>query len=393
MNHVTTPRHDGGSLAETEIYVRRHFRNLSLPEHALYFDALRILEQKNGGLFKRIDKTEDVWARESGASRPTVRKGLGSLQQRGLIHRTPGSNGIGGGKRKKSVVRRCTVEEIAKGVDAEILNRFIPADIEALAADLQRRGTPWDGNTIYPKWSVTITGRLTHKSSPMTAPRTNTTPYRLKAFRRSLAPDEILIEADWAAAEPTVLCHALSSRGLLPAGTVPQAIYEAIQGASGVCRDDAKRAFQRLVYSARRVLTVPEEWQLPATHFLCDLLEAVSRYREYLWQSGKPCQGDPRFVNTLTGRKMIHDRKGRTDRGDMLAWQLQGTVADIHAKVLKQVLQDDAQGLCRFFFPCHDAVYVAVKHGSDYDPAAVMRRFADEVNIPLHAKTERHTHP
>ena len=390
---MSTQRSNAGTLAEIEVYARRHYPDLSLAEHALYFDALRIHERKNGGMFKKLLKSEDEWARESGASRPTVRKALHSLQTRGLIRYTPGNNGSDGQKRKKAVVRRCTIEEIKKGVDMDVLHRFVPANAEALAERLNGHGVPWNGCTIKPRWNVAVTGRLNHKGSPMTAKGTNTKKYRLKAFRKSLRQDEVLIEADWIAAEPTVLCHALNKRGLLPPGVVPEAIYEAVQDARSVDRAEAKKSFQKLVYSSRRVLTIPGKWKLTSPHFLRGLVDAVSTYREDLWQKGKPttpAKDNPRFVYTLTGRKLTHDGKRRTDRGDILAWQLQGTVADVFTPVVEHVLNDEAQGRCRFFFPCHDAVYVAVKADSDYDPAAVMRQYADLAGIPLRTKTKRY---
>jgi len=225
----------------------------------------------------------------------------------------------------------------------------------------------------------------------MTKPRTNTKKYRLKAFRKSLATDEVLVEADWRAAEPTVLCHALRKRGLLPAGVIPELIYEAVQDARSCDRDTAKRKFQKLVYGPSRVLAIPAEWKIPRRHSLRDLAAAVNVYRTDLWERGKPRKGQPRFVHTLTGREILSDRR-RTDRGDILAWQLQGTVADVFTPVVDHILNDEEQRHCRFFLPCHDGVFVAIKQGSDYDPAAVMQQHAERAGIPLQAKVKVH-HP
>ena len=384
-------QHNTGTLAETEGFVLRYFPALTTVQRNLYFIGVRILERRNGGIFRPITEDEETWRRVSGPARKKVREGREELQALGLIHLTPGNNGSDGSPRRKATVRRCSIEEIRNGVDAEILNRFVPADIEALAAEIEERGIPWNGDLIRPRWNVALTGRLNHSSSPLTAPRTNTKTYRLKAFRRSLAEDEELIEADWKAAEPTVLCDVLAKRGLLGEEAEPESIYEALQTTTGCNNKKAKKLFQSVAYSAYKHISVPDTWKLPSGHFLFPLVEAIEAYRQHLWSLGTPRNGEPRFVHTLTGRKIIHDRKKRMHRGKPLAWQIQGTVADIFAKAVKQVLEDDANGLCRFFFPCHDAVYVAVKQGSDYDPAAVMKRYADEVGIPLRAETETYT--
>lgn len=380
---------NSGELDRVERYVRQHYRDMSATLRALYFCALRIFEKKGHGIFKPLLKSEGEWCAESGAAKATVRKGLHELQRLGVIKYTPGCNGRNCEEKRKTVVSRCTIEQIRTGVDPEILHRFVPANVEAIAEKLQRRGTPWNGDLIKPNWNVTITGRLNHKRSPMSADRTNTKSYRIKALRKCLQPDEILLDCDWRAAEPTVLCYALRERGFLREQIDPSAIYEEISWSAGCSRDDAKEKIQETAYSACPAVSVPDDWYVPAGHFLLPLVAAIEDYRQELWKRGKPRgKANPRFAHTLLGRKIIDDRKKDMHRGRPISWVIQGTVADIFAKVVAQVLDDDAKGSCRFFLCCHDAVYVAVKQGSDYTPAHVMNRYAAEAGIPLVAKTE-----
>ncbi len=86
--------------------------------------------------------------------------------------------------------------------------------------------------------------------------------------------------------------------------------------------------------------------------------EDLTAYKEKLWAIGKPRSKKRRFVNTLSGRKIEADRGKAAYRGQILSWQIQGTVADIlNAACLKIIEQEPSKGwkLC---FPEHDSVYV-----------------------------------
>ena len=409
-HHLVEPR------AELEAFVRRHFRDLDKTPWNLYMLALPTLEQRQKvGYGNTVVASQDQWAQACHFSRPATAKGLRTLNACGLIHLTPGDNGLVTGKRLASRVRRCSIEEIRSLCPREILEHFTPPDAEQLADVLNQRGVPWHGKTETPHWFVTVSGRIESEDAIYKKEGHNTRQERNRAFVASLNPGEVLLNADFSAAEPSVLCHDLQRLGWLSRPVDPASIYDAILKAASVNRggakmlfnpysrrerhrfipankDGAKQLFNTIAYSPCRRLVIPPEWDLPPDHFLRDLIPALERYREHLWQYGKETPDAPRQVVTLTGRRIEHDRKTRMHRGKPIAWRAQGTVADVLLSTIPTVLEAEREGRCRFFFQAHDALFVAVPEGSDFNPAAVMEQAAANVGLPLRVISKQDTY-
>jgi len=400
---------------EVEAFVRRHLRDMDSTAYCLYMLALPTLERQQDGYGKPVLASQDSWAQACHFSRPATAKGLRTLAACGLIHLTPGDNGLVTGKRLASKVRRCSIEEIRSLCPREILERFAPPDAERLADVLNRRGVPWHGETISPHWFTTNTGRIESKEAIYRTEGHNTRQERNRAFVASLKPGEVLLNSDYSAAEPSILCHDLQRLGLLTRPVDPANIYEAILKAASVNRggakmlfnpyarrqktrfisanrDGAKQLFNAIAYSPCRRLVIPQEWDLPPDHFLRDLIPALERYREHLWKHGRDTPDAPRHVVTLTGRRIEHDRKTRMHRGKPIAWRAQGTVADVLLSTIPAILEAEREGRCRFFFQAHDALFVAVPKDSDFNPAAIMEKAADDAGLPLRVKTTPHEH-
>ena len=156
-------------------------------------------------------------------------------------------------------------------------------------------------------------------------------------------------------------------------------------------RDKAKVAFQKhLTYTMRPHVIIPTEWDLPDNHFLRTLVQGVNTYRDMLFREGKPTKFEPRHVFTLTTRKICGVRSEKHHRGKMLAWRIQGTLADVFAPVLGRILDDDEKGLCKLFLPVHDCVFVAIKQDSKYSPKRIMDEEAKKAGLPLRTETRYH---
>ncbi len=372
-----------------EGFVRRCFRDLDSTAFNLYMTALPGLEYRRAGYGKPFPASQDVWGRMCHYSRPAAKTGLETLAACGLIHLSRGSNGFETGKRLAAIVRRCSIAEIKSRCPRETLERFTLPDAERLSEVLNKRGIPWNGKKIYPRWFTTHTGRIDSKGENRKPPH-NTKNARLKAFRASLKPDEILLECDYSAAEPTVICHDLTRQGLLSKPVDPLAIYAAIEQAAAVKRETAKALFNKIAYSPCARLAIPSQWNLPLGHFLRDLVPELQQLRDNLWRIGKPTKELARHAYTMTNRLIVGVRYERNHRGQLLAWRAQGTVADVLLSTLPAVLEAEDKGLCRFFMQAHDALYVAVPHDSLFDPASIMEKAATDAGLPLRVKTTRY---
>lgn len=381
---------DSEQLVKTERFVKRHFPDLTSIQACLYFIGLPELERRNGKIGREFLEAEDDWAKTSFCSRQSVGKNLQKLAVHGLIRYEPGNNGkTEGSSRKLTKVRRCSLEELKSPENHDASYRFIPAELERIAERLEIHGVPWHKEIITPRWTVGITGRFTHSNSKLTKRGTNTKDARLKAFLGALKPNEILYEIDWSSAEPTVLIDALKKRALLPPEFLFDDIYELIQKSRGLTRSKAKVVFNKvLTYGTQTKIRVPPDW--PQDERLITLATAIDTYRNELFEKGKRTGSTRRHTHTLLGRRMQVPPHVRSHRGLILSWHIQGTVADLFGRVVEQFLDDEAKGLCRFFFPCHDAVYLAVEQGRAYNPSEVMTRIPEALGIGLRVREERY---
>ena len=385
---IAPDRHpnNSGELDRIEIYVSKHFPDMNSSEKNIYFNGLRRLERRSQlGRNAAMLVSEEEWRRYTGLCRQVVRDALPLLRSRGVIEYTSGHAGSYEKKRTKGRVRRRSIEEIRNNVDPRILNRFVPVEAETLAERLRKHPVPWNDDHFHTNWIVTVSGRVQYSGkSPLTSKGTSTKAARRKALRRALKPDEVLVEADWTAADPTVLLHGMIQAGLLSEEYGDGDFYcRLIDPPSVPNRKEAKEFYHSKLkpYTQRRVIAAP--WELRSGDFLQLFLENLNKYRDHMWEMGKPTPNSPRHIYTLCGRKIETVRGAKTHRGQMLAWHAQGTVADVFTKVVTEILDDDAQGLCRLMLPVHDAVFVAIPANSPYDPSIIMDKHARSAGLPL----------
>jgi len=88
-------------------------------------------------------------------------------------------------------------------------------------------------------------------------------------------------------------------------------------------------------------------------------------------------------VNTLSGRKIEADRGKAAHRGKILAWQIQGTVADILNAACLKIIELESSKHWKLCFPEHDAAYVIGTPEQAAEIGQIMETEAARLNQPL----------
>lgn len=368
---------------EYERWTRQHFPDIrGAAFHVLYIGLPALERTTRVGFGGRVVANLDRWASETGDDRRTVTKGLSELAKQGLITWVRGEAST----RAATAVRRCPVEKLAKEISPAVLHAYIPADIEALAKNLEARGVVWGGSTLCPRFTVQLTGRIVTTNPCMhTSPESK----RCASLSSGLLNGEMLVSCDYVQAEPTVVLRALSDRGLMSATAQAADLYQELGALRGIRREEAKKDLLRVFYSPCRRLTVPDSWNVPSGHVIRQVIQAVVVLRETLWRDGRPRRGESRHVCTLDGRKMILPRGRRAHRGQVLSWLSQGTVADVIATAIKNLIDVEATANIRFLLSVYDNVYVAVQDAQGVAMVeTIMRDAAASNGVALQVKTQ-----
>jgi hypothetical protein len=366
-------------LEELEDFVRRHFLDDVFGiAHVCYFLALPRLEKlKQMPPGKPVYAGLDEWVREAGFSKPAIKKALLELAKRGLIEYAPGTS-----RGHATSVRRILPKELESALPSKVLKKFIPQVSDGIASDLRRIQIPWGGGFTMPGFNTNPIGRI-FSASPHNIQNETEASIR-KNLIPNIAPDEILVNADIKSAEPSMILWALLSHGLAPRKKDLPDIYNEVASRIDTDRDSAKSAVFKVFYG-KGACRVPSSWDLPRGHYLFEIMEVANSYRDKLWEDG----GKKGYVKTLQGREIWGPTKGKPlTKGRILAWQAQGSVADVFNPRLIDILNHHNSGNLRFFIQQYDGVYVAVKKegGMELIQGIMSKETENLPNLQLNAK-------
>lgn len=368
---------DFDGATKLENYVRRRYRNqLNNGALSFYLCAFPHLERKGLGLCQPITANYRQLAESGFRSHSRLREVLRALD--GVLCEVSFGTPIKGDK-EATRLRRYSLHELMNGEPRCKLVDYTPADARRLAEILSNRTfTYGDSPTCRPHWNVSKTGRVTSSRPNVQGDGEDRRAARLCA---GLLPGQVLIHADYKAAEPTII-EALTGYSF---GEDP---YQAAADLLGIDREGAKPKVNGLAYQrdSRAALGF---WQCPpAEENFLPYVEALTEYKEQLYRNGKPRNRKRRYVNTLSGRRIEADRGKSSHRGQILSWQVQGTVADIlNAACLKIIDMETTKGW-RLCFPEHDSVYVIGKEEHAKEIQRIMEDEAARLEQPLSAKIE-----
>ncbi len=338
---------DFEKAAKLENYVRKRYRNqFKNGTLSFYLCAFQPLERAGPGLCQPITKGHRKLAEAGFISKDSVKKYLFELN--GILCEV-----VNGSPIKEEAlatqIRRYSLHELMNGEPKRKLIDYAPADARELAEILYSRTFVYGKETTCrPSWSVLKSGRV-----QSTSPNVQGDPEqkRVRNLCAGLQPGQVLIYADYKQAEPTLIQQAIGY-------SFDSDPYQKAADLLGIDRKSAKPKVNSLAYhpNSKAALSF---WKCPtAEKEFLPYVEALTAYRENLFLNGEPRNNKRRFVNTLSGRKIEADKGNAAHRGQILSWQIQGTVADIlNAACLKIIELESSKGwkLC---FPEHDAAYV-----------------------------------
>ncbi len=370
---------DFQSAVKLENYVRHRYRSqLSNGALSFYCCAFPALERSELGLCQPITKGHRALALAGLVSKDSVGKYLSELN--GILCEIVSGSPIKSDKRATRI-RRYTLHELINGEPRRKLIDYAPTDARELATHLHRRTFVYgDVAECRPAWSVLKTGRVQSSKPNVQGDPEGT---RIKHLCAGLQPGLVLIHADYKAAEPTVIQDTIGYH-------FEANPYQTAADLLGIERREAKPKVNALAYHQDSMAALSFWCHPVAEREFAPYVEALTAYREQLWQNGKPRNGKRRFVNTFSGRKIEADKGETAHRGRILAWQIQGTVADIlNAATISIIQQETAKGwkLC---FPEHDAVYVIGKPEHTEEIKGILKSEAARLGKPLAVKTEIH---
>jgi hypothetical protein len=339
--------YDLAGADQIERYARKHLRDrISNGCLSFYLNGMKALEQANHGLCKPVVANYADIAAAGICDKTSVKKHLVALK--GLLCEVEIGEPVKGGK--ATMVRRYALEEIEAREAREAGQAGPPSVAQRLADALNSRQFAYGPETIQPKWSVTKTGRV---QSARPCVQQHAAEVRLAKIARGCGPGEVVHSLDYRRAEPTVLCHLMEWPGW-----DGKDVYDIVAAAWGCERAAAKVEVNKLA-TCSSACSVLAHWPVKARDALLPYAQAVDVYKAKIWSEGAPVVGKSRrHVVTVGGNRLETKRGEDVHKGQMLAWKLQGSVADmLNAAALRIIEGEPAEG-GRFVFPCHDAVYV-----------------------------------
>jgi len=99
------------------------------------------------------------------------------------------------------------------------------------------------------------------------------------------------------------------------------------------------------------------------------------------------------YVETRAGNKVFAKPNQAPSRGQLLAWQVQGTVADILNAACLEIIDKEPEKNWRLLYTIHDGVYVAA-NVTDYESLwMIMTNAASKYDVRINAKVEKYSQP
>ncbi len=338
---------DFEQAAKLESYVCKRYRNqLSNRALSFYSCAFQPLESAGLGLCQPITKGHRELAQAGLVSKDSVKKYLSEMD--GILCEV-----VNGSPIKEEAlatqIRRYSLHELMNGEPKQKLIDYAPVDARELAEILYSRTFVYgDKIACRSSWNVSKTGRIqSSKPNVQGDPEQK----RVRNLCAGLQPEQVLIYADYKTAEPTLIQKATGYR-------FKSDPYQTAADLLGIDRSSAKSKVNSLAYHPNSKDSL-SFWKCPpAEKEFLPYVEALTAYREKLFLNGKPRNKKRRFVNTLSGRKIEADRGKAVHRGQVLSWQIQGTVADILNAVCMKITELETSKHWKLCFPVHDAVYL-----------------------------------
>jgi len=360
-----------------ENYVRRRYREqLGNGVLSFYFCAFPTLERAGLGLCQPITATYPELA-AAGCRNPSSLK-IALLALKGVLCEVEIGKAIVNGK-EATQIRRYSRQELMNDEPRRKLIDYAPADARELAELLYSRTFVYGKEpACRPSWNVLKTGRVqSSKPNVQGDPETK----RAEKLCAGLLPGQVLIYADYKRAEPTLVQKAIGY-------SFNSDPYQTAADLLGIDQSEAKKNINALAYmpDSLKALTF---WKCPpAADYFRDYAEALTAYKEKLWTTGTPHGKQRRFTNTLTGRKIEADRGNAAHRGQVLAWQIQGTVADILNAACLKIIELETSKHWKLCFPVHDAGYAIGTPEQAIEIGQIMEAEAARLKLPLTVKVE-----
>jgi hypothetical protein len=334
------------------------------------------LERSNLGLCQPITADYDELAEYGCRSRSKIKTALTALS--GVLCEVEIGKAIVNGK-EATQIRRYSLRELMNDEPRRKLIDPAPADARELAEILYSRTFIYGNDpACRPSWNVLKTGRVqSSKPNIQGDPETK----RTEKLCAGLQPGQVLIYADYKAAEPTLIQKAIGY-------SFTADPYDTAADLLGIDRREAKRKINALAYMPDSLKAL-SFWQCPpAEKEFMPYAEALTAYKEKLWTAGTPHGKQRRFTNTLTGRKIEANRGARVHRGQVLSWQIQGTVADILNAACLKIIGLETSKHWKLCVPEHDAAYVIGTPEQAAEIGQIMEEEAKRIKQPLTVKTE-----
>ncbi len=368
---------DFEQAAKLEAYVRNRYRNqLSNGALSFYLCAFQSLERAGLGVCQPITANYPELAAAGIRNPSRLREVLDSLN--GVLCEVEIGKAIVNGK-EATRIRRYGLRELMNGEPSRKLIDCTPADARELAELLYSRTFVYGNEAACrPSWNVLRTGRV-QSSKPNV--QGDSKAKRAANLCAGLQQGEVLIYADYKAAEPTIIQKAIGY-------SFDSDPYQKAADLLGIDRDSAKVKINQLAYfpDSKTALSF---WQCPtAEKEFMPYADALTAYKEKLWTIGKPRNKKRRFVHTLTGRKIEADRAARCHRGQVLSWQIQGTVADILNAACMKMVELESSKHWKLCFPEHDAAYVRGTPKQATEIGQIMGAESERLKLPLTVKVE-----
>jgi len=381
---------------ELEDFVMKYFGPHMKPADRHVYWGLRRLERaaKGRGLCEPIAANVRQIGAASGVDKDTATLALQRLSSPPLrlILYEPGPQGR---SKLATMVRRRTIEEIKTHTDKKLLESLVPADAKRLERLLNGVIFHYDGKEQRLRVNAAMNGRIMYWKPAICREQKKA---RITKLLKGLQEPEVLVEVDFEEAEPTIIKAVLNNEGYLSLDEWPkEGVYQLVATQMGWDREKAKEVVNALAYapnSEKRAKLEPEWvygdrdgskeaiWRVP---FVKKYARALDQYKAELMRfSKKPT----RYVFTLGGTKITQPRGDtrRFHRGRLLAWRVQGTLADIVNSSALEILETQAGQGCLLAM-VGDALFVSV---TDPKKAKVVQRImeqqAEKLKLPLRVK-------